>query len=231
MPVLEAISLWGDKALICVVLTSAVCIIWTMLILRTSYAHHANLLWQTFFFVFVPGFMVSSYLFNTGNPDPAIARALKSWLVWSQDIRGEANLLAVMLTVLIVPQYLAFGVSGIFGCASRPIFVKELNKFAMVSIVKALCVLSAVQAATLAFYYWDFGNSLALMDEKTHHIRSIASQLYLPLGANASMALCAAFVLSLIHYNAPSVYAVMISSKPGEVVLTYMTRYTSREKR
>jgi hypothetical protein len=73
----------------------------------------------------------------------ACERALKTLT----DPWDEVILLAFMLALIIAPQLISYVISGMFGCATAPLFVSQSTKIAIWSLVKFLVGLGAILAS------------------------------------------------------------------------------------
>jgi hypothetical protein len=59
------------------------------------------------------------------------------------DINGEVGFISIILVVIIIPQVLAYLLSGISGSASAPVIVRRITEFAIWSTIKFLSIVSA----------------------------------------------------------------------------------------
>jgi hypothetical protein len=214
-------------------------IYWSIFFLRLFYARHVYTLWYLFFLITYCGFGIYMYLdsINLIAPDnfggfevikSSDTGFLAKWLTWyleiSTDRKGEFVFLLSLLGLVIIPQILSFLFSGAFGCGKPPIFVSIITKFAILSFIKFLCVLSALQLSSYLFMIY-------------MHSDKITSITYINLSTTFGL-LCASFWISLIYYMSHRTL-LLILTLPGasdspvfkflNSIWLHMTRFTARE--
>ena len=67
------------------------------------------------------------------------------------DIRGELTFVACASAFLVVPQLVAYVVSGLFGCAHLPTTLKWIDRFVAWSLIKFFIILAGIMAAQAIF--------------------------------------------------------------------------------
>jgi hypothetical protein len=78
---------------------------------------------------------------------------VNSLLMFMLDVDTDVKLFAGILAIYVIPQIASYGLSGLFGCASAPIFVGRAVGLFVWSVVKSLVVASGV-LLSLAIYGW-----------------------------------------------------------------------------
>lgn len=88
----------------------------------------------------------------------AIGVRLNSFLKFMLDLNADIAIFSSILTIILLPQFVSYGMSGLFGSASAPLFVGATIRFFIWSIVKSLLVVAGIVLA-FAFYgyfsHWD----------------------------------------------------------------------------
>jgi hypothetical protein len=150
---------------------------------------------------------------------PFWQRALGWYLDVSTDISGEITLLLLLVGVIAIPQVLSFLVSGLFGCGTRPVFIGNSVRFALLCLLKFLCVFAGLAFARL-------GVLLAYQTPYAERTNELAHAVVPPC-----LSLSAAFFISLIYFNPPMITEIgagIASMRIVRSITSHMTRYTER---
>jgi hypothetical protein len=128
------------------------------------------------------------------------------------DLEGELYLIAGALILCVVPQILSYILSGIFGCASPPVFVATISRLAMLSLIKFLCVMSGITTAQIVFF--------------TDRPASLSSEDPMGLAFLAMLSMTASFWGMMLYYDAET-YDLSATTKFKWLakVLRYMSKY------
>jgi|SRR5208337_4258916 len=142
---------------------------------------------------------------------------VQSWVAASRDIEAEYYILIAIFVVLAVPQIISYLISGIFGCASRPLFISQITKFIMWSLIKAFAVISGISAANAIFDILGVFPGRT-QDEFDHEMQALIT-------------IASAFFYMMIYYRSKNVLGY-IANHPrfrfAKSVHEFLTRY--REK-
>jgi hypothetical protein len=169
--------------------------------------------------IYVPGTLFTPI---TNKPNGLLSKVLLWYLNFSIDINSEITFISILISAVIVPQILSFLISGLFGCGMPPILVSKITKFAILSIIKFLCVLSALNMAQ--FIYWMY-----IVPPKNFGY-------FFDLGTYSTMALCllllaSSFSLSVLYSLSGSALKYISDrgvTKNLSVAWAYMTRFADR---
>lgn len=100
-----------------------------------------------------------------GKAGDLLMTLLKSTL----DIETAIKLYAAGVALVVVPQLLSWVLSGLFGCASAPMFIGPALRFLFWSIVKSFVVIAGVLFAATA-YGWFLGWDSMTARQATVHM-------------------------------------------------------------
>jgi hypothetical protein len=125
------------------------------------------------------------------NRPPNLLGEVSLWYIkLSVDAKGELAVIATLIGAVIIPQVLSFLISGLFGCGMPPILVSKVTKYAILILIKFLCVFSALVASELIYmmyfsYFHDpdisliRGGYLNLYEKAAHCLVLLASSFSL----------------------------------------------------
>lgn len=99
----------------------------------------------------------------TGRFGPFIESLMED----STDLHTEGYILGALLALLVIPQFLAYFLSGLYGCASAPIFLDPVFRFVFWSIVKFCAVAAGVNGIFWGYSAYAFSRSLDGTSVKT----------------------------------------------------------------
>jgi hypothetical protein len=131
----------------------------SILSIRDEHPAHVYTLWYMFSLIFCicyilflcfPGLITG---FTTDGSVNIIEKYSRIMIKISEDVLGEIYLILTILIILIFPQLMSFLISGLSGCAGRPILVSKISELATLSIIKFFCVLAGIHAA-IALSTW-----------------------------------------------------------------------------
>ena len=149
-----------------------------------------------------------------------VGKLLQMWVTSSQDIDQEALILLGIFWLLIVPQVLSYLTSGVFGCASKPVFVSKITSFIAWSFIKGLVVLSGLNAITLYAIFF------MRLSPRGFSYTLIEQGFILCL-----FQITMSFFVLMVYYKASSVLSALANSKRLELAYRVHQRLTRhREK-
>lgn len=85
----------------------------------------------------------------------AIVNALLKFML---DLDTDLKIFSAILAIVVVPQIASYLLSGLFGCASAPIFVGEAIRFFVWSIVKSFVVAAGIILSVAIYGYFNNWN-------------------------------------------------------------------------
>jgi len=128
-----------------------------------THPHEVYIVWYVFslFFVLILGlevlaFQNSTTLLSVCGPYENTCKTIYDLMT---DVGHELAFLGFLAAIIVLPQILAWFLSGLFGAASAPIFIRALLQFSSWSIVKFAACLAGIKFAhsvaawTLHFNY------------------------------------------------------------------------------
>jgi hypothetical protein len=133
--------------------------------LRKTHATEIYMVWYVFSFVFVLFFALYALFFayavnpashqteiksSFGESEAAFFQTVFNYLT---DFKGEVKMVLAVVGLVVVPQLLTYLLSGLSGSASPPVFVSQITKVAIWSLVKFLAAFSGLLAA-IAVWGW-----------------------------------------------------------------------------
>ena len=217
--------------------------------LREHHGRHAYTLWYLFFLITYCGVGIYFFLDSIGLiefigfPVGIIVKDsagniveysagtdfMRKVLLWylhvSKDVNGELTVIFILLSAVIFPQILSFLISGLFGCGMPPILVSRVTKFAILSLIKFLCVFSAL--AMSEYIYQVYADPMKSIDFFNQHgvIDWRLTQCLLLLSSS--------FNLSVLYSRSGSALGYIADrgvTKNLSVAWAYMTRFTDRDE-
>jgi hypothetical protein len=197
----------------------------SIMLIRRDHAHHVHTLWYLFSFVLCFYSGVSLYIYSPNSTFDQFSLPGKA-LIWivkvSTDVEGELYFVSSILVLVIVPHFLSFLVSGIFGCASPPIMVSTTTRVVILSLIKFFCVLSAIYASQSFVYGFTPPGETVLLHEHLGPSMTIRADY------NALLMMSVSFAISAIYYKMDTLWRHVIDSsrlKYLNLALRYMMWY------
>lgn len=132
--------------------------------LREKYDEEIRIVWYLFSFTVVLSFIIGLWATQNQAIDSSgsfrgEAGQVLLWVInASVDINTSFKILAATVVIIVVPQLLTYVFSGLFGVATKPVFLSESISFLVWGIVKTLIVTSGVTISILLFGFimkWD----------------------------------------------------------------------------
>jgi hypothetical protein len=145
-----------------------------------------------------------------------LEKVLRWYLEVSTNLIDEITFLLILVSVVTLPQILSSLISGLFGCGRPPVLVLSVTKYACLSFIKSVCVLSALSVSQFLFLIYK-------------HLVSFADigDLFYPL-----VVMSLAFALSVVYCKSHEfVGYVLAKILPAKIlailkrVWDYMTKY------
>jgi hypothetical protein len=121
--------------------------------------------------------------------------------------------LAVVFFLIVIPQFMAFAISGLFGCASPPLFVASSTRFVTMSLIKFYCVLAGLLFGRAAFFLLLMGDVFGEGEEGA-----------LKAGAESMIMISASFLISVAYYKLNQLF-IDTEERPKNSLISYMIRY------
>jgi hypothetical protein len=233
---MELPTLFAFSVLFILHLVPTLVIVISIIHLRAKHADEVYLLWFTFFFMTYVIFGLYSYLSAEGSitdyfldldllaaqhsQNRGILARLLSWYIdISVHPKDDILLLFSLLGLVVVPQFLSFVISGLFGCAKPPLIVSKVTWFAVFSLAKCFCILAAFETSTGLFaLYRAYVNSkiLETIDNSS-------------LGVAPLFSLSFSFLLAAGYYRSADLLRVLIQTGTARTnrILDHMTRFTN----
>lgn len=122
---------------------------------RRDHPSHVHTLWYLFSLTLCTTSLLFLLIYRHVITDSAFggwpATIGSVFLDMSMDVRGEVYTLAGFAMLLILPQFLSYCISGLFGCGSPPVFVSTVTRIAAWSLIKFFAILSGILAAQSIF--------------------------------------------------------------------------------
>jgi hypothetical protein len=129
---------------------------------RQEHAGHVHTIWYIFslafcitliFYSSLPTFSYNDAELSVSDSEDVITQLGRNFIDISTDLYGEIYLIGGLIIIVVIPQIMSFVISGIFGCASRPVFVERITNIATLSFIKFLSVFAGIEAATALFFF------------------------------------------------------------------------------
>jgi len=121
------------------------------------------------------------------------------------DLKTDFIIFVVILSIILIPQFTSYILSGLFGCASQPILVGETVGFFVWGVVKSMAVVSGIFLSVAIyglFNNWEGWN-----------LTGVASMISLPF-----MLIALSFSILYVYRDIDSEYKKKIGEKfPGLV--------------
>jgi hypothetical protein len=120
--------------------------------LRKTHAHHIYVIWLffSFFFVLFSFLFVAAAQSDVQLEEVFGEEAKKLFVIvldWLHDGKGEIKLVLIMVSLIVLPQWLTYVLGGLSGSASPPVFVSQIANLAVWSLVKFSAALAGIVAA------------------------------------------------------------------------------------
>ncbi|MDH2918319.1 MAG: hypothetical protein PXX73_03895 [Sideroxydans sp.] len=136
-------------------------VIWhSMSILNRKHGSDIRVAWYLFSLSFVITFVVAFWARQNGAINPQgtfvgnVGRLLEELLHVMLDLNTDASILLSIVAIIVIPQLLNYILSGLSGCASNPILIKESFKFLIWGFVKSVMVCAGIIFAVAVFGAW-----------------------------------------------------------------------------
>jgi len=162
--------------------------------LRRRYSSFVYTIWYLFSLTFCSTLLVAWWAVTTGAIDKqgkpqGTAGEVIMWLLnFMMDLKGSLIFTAGAVSLLIIPQFMAYILSGIFGCASTVTLVRYAMMCTLWFIVKSFAVASSISFA--------FGPVMLWLDRDLYDYKLIA-KLYI-IGISLIML---SFAFLMMYYD------------------------------
>lgn len=129
---------------------------------------------------------------NRGMFQGSLGASINTLLKFMLNLDSDVKIFSAILAIVLLPQVISYFLSGLFGCASSPIFVGSAIRFFIWSVVKSL-VVAAGLLFSLAFYGhfndwsgWTVKGTVAMLCMSIFLLTLSFSMLYLYRDIDAS---------------------------------------------
>jgi hypothetical protein len=112
-------------------MVSIIALCLSIFIVRRDHPNHICTIWLGFSFTlcFVGAWNLVTYLSAVYTRGPLFGKTIDNiilpWLRSLAEVSAEIAILIFIFWIFVVPQILSYFLSGVFGCASRPIFISK----------------------------------------------------------------------------------------------------------
>jgi hypothetical protein len=203
----------------------------SILALRERHADEVYLLFLTFAAVLylclsVMFFVNSGNAYSNGALYPAliindsptgILNIFKWYVETSRDVYSEVAIIYFFTGVVFVPQALGFLLAGLFGCARQPVYLRIVEKYAMLCIIKVFAAYSGIEMAFFIYLYYHSTGA------------GYAEEIFVHLNASLN-ALAIAFLVACIYFEFGTFLNSIIQRDPTGILrklATQMARFTT----
>ncbi|WP_114972229.1 hypothetical protein [Rhodoferax ferrireducens] len=131
---------------------------------------------------------------NQGVYRGELGAAVNAFLKFMLDLETDLKIFSAILAMVLLPQITSYVLSGLFGCASAPIFVNGTIRFFIWSIVKSFVVAAGIVLSVALFGYfnrwngWSSKGTAAMLSMSSFLLMMAFSMLYLYRDAHATVA-------------------------------------------
>ena len=118
-----------------------------------------RIVWYLFSLALISTSLIAWWATNTGAIDSGgsfhgtAGAVLHKLLELMLDLPADLKILATMVALVVLPQVLSYGLSGLFGCAVAPMLVGPTFRFFLWSVVKSFAI-AAGTILVVAVYGW-----------------------------------------------------------------------------
>ncbi|MEF3073883.1 hypothetical protein V2P20_02480 [Methylobacter sp. Wu1] len=95
---------------------------------------------------------------NQGVFQGELGAAVNAFLTFMLDLDTDLKIFSAILVMVLLPQIASYVLSGLFGCASAPIFVGGAIRFFVWSIVKSFVVAAGIVLSIALYGYFNHWN-------------------------------------------------------------------------
>lgn len=156
--------------------------------LANGHGSDIRIVWYLFSLALTSTFFVAWWASGAGAIDATgsfrgmAGSVLRELLMVTIDITSSIKFYGGIVALVVVPQFMSWVLSGLFGCAAAPILVGPTFRFFFWSIVKSFVVAAGVILATGVFGWaqgWDGVNATKAITQAGSALISIAASLTL----------------------------------------------------
>jgi hypothetical protein len=126
-------------------------------VLKEHHGDDIRIIWYFFSLTFVISYIIGLWATSNGAIDSSgsfVGEAgdfINKLLTATLDIKLSIYLILAILALILIPQFMCYLLSGIFGVASSPLYISESIKFLIWGLIKTFIIVSGVTAAILLF--------------------------------------------------------------------------------
>jgi len=135
-------------------------IIYSNITLRSKHDEDVRIVWYFFSLTLVVSHMIALWatsngaIDNNGSFQGEAGEFISKLISASLDINLSFMVLGSVLVIIILPQFLSYLFSGIFGVATKPMLLNESLSFLMWGIIKTFVVTSGISSTIVIFGYF-----------------------------------------------------------------------------
>jgi hypothetical protein len=132
---------------------------WIGVKLADNHGRDLRIVWYLFALSTVTTFIVAGWasdfgaIDSHGNFKGQSGSAVSSLMTFMLDLKTDIAVFGAILAIIVLPQAGSYVLSGLFGCASDPIFVGRAVVFFVWSIVKSFVVASGILMSVAIYGY------------------------------------------------------------------------------
>ncbi|WIU40056.1 hypothetical protein [Methylorubrum extorquens] len=164
-----------------------------------------------------------SILFHPEVFNSQVGAAIKSGALWYIEVstgwKEELAILGASMFIVLFPQIMSYTISGLFGAASPPAFVRETLNISILSLTKFYAVYAGISAALLSIHIYT-GEAVR---EAPEHADLFGSHLF--MGAS--------ILLMLNYHLLDDLFSMIKAGTAGGALFSihkFMTRNHSKSK-
>lgn len=161
--------------------------------------------------------LYAAILYHPEAFESSFGTAVKNGAVWYVGVsvgwKEELGILGVSLFVVLFPQFMSYFISGLFGAASPPLFVREALNISILSLTKFYAVYGGISAALLCLHVY----SGEIIREAPEQADLFGSHIF--VGAS---------VLLMLNYHLIDGFAAKIQAGTAGGIFHSMHRFMTR---
>ena len=137
-------------------------------VLSHKYGSDIRLVWYFFSLSLVTTFIIACWATDKGaisydgKFNGSQGASLKKLLEVMLDINFDLKIIYTIILLIVLPQLFSYILSGLFGCASAPRFIKGSFNILVLGVVKTFSVTSGIVISLFLFGWWKGWVALSL---------------------------------------------------------------------
>jgi len=149
-------------------------------VLREKHGNDIRIVWYFFSLTFVISCIIGLWATSNGAIDSSgsfVGEAgafINKLITTTLDVKFSIYIILAVLAVILLPQFMCYVLSGIFGVAPSPLYINGSIKFLVWGLVKTFIIVSGVTAAILLFGSFSTWKSFELKNIASWSLISLA---------------------------------------------------------